>query len=121
MDSNTWWMIGVLFLLMVVYIIVKGGSAQGFRGAADDQKIDEYRVRELRLTIWYNRSANSATVNLDNFERDGVAHITAFVTDPITNEVQRKAEGKVVIAGPAVVRCKHGTNEVVSWTYLKTK
>lgn len=118
---DNWWFLVALFLLLVVYVIVNGSGMQSFKGAADDQKIDEYRVRELRLTIWYNRSANSATVNLDNFERDGVAHITAFVTDPITNEVQRKAEGKVVIAGPAVVRCKHGTNEVVSWTYLKTK
>ena len=119
---DNWWFLVALFLLLVVYVIVNGSGMQSFKGAADDQKkIDEYRVRELRLTIWYNRSANSATVNLDDFERDGVAHITAFVTDPITNEVQRKAEGKVVIAGPAVVRCKHGTNEVVSWTYLKTK
>ena len=42
-----------------------------------------------------------------------------FVTEPPKNEIERQAEGKWADAGPAVVKIRKNTNEVISWRYIK--
>ena len=114
-----WMLIGMLFLLMVIYIIMSVGNSNFRMGPVEKDEIVEYQADTLMLRMYYGRAAHSATADLDDFEKDGIIRVVAFLTQPVENEVQRQTEGHWVDAGKAIVRVKKGTNEVVSWTYIR--
>ena len=113
-----WLIIGILFLLMVIYAIMNSGMGQMWQKPGEN-KVEEFMAKNLRLTVYYDRKERSAIVDFRDFDKYGIIYITAFLTEPVRNEVQRQVEGKMVDAGPAIVRCKAGTNEVLGWTYKK--
>lgn len=113
-----WLLIGMLFLLMVIYAIMNSGMGQMWQ-KPEENKIEEFAAENLRLTVYYDRKERSAIANFKDFDKYGIIYITVFLTEPVSNEVQRQVEGKTVDAGPAIVRCKAGTNEVLGWTYKK--
>ena len=82
-------------------------------------EVDEYVVEDLRLRVFFGRAGRSAMANFDDFDKWGRIYLSCFVPELPRNEVERQIEGKMTMAGRAIVRCKKGTHDVVSWTYLK--
>ena len=117
MDSQTLMLIILVIVLIFVYKVM---SSVGMKKMANQEsEIEEYMAQELELKIFYDKGKRQAIANLDTFEKDGKISVVMFLTEPPQNEVQRMTEGKWVKGGPALVRVRKGTNEVVSWTYIK--
>lgn len=114
-----WMLIGLLFLLIVIYIVMNVSRMGGVIQPSVKLEIEDYQADELMLKIYYGRQERFATADLQDFEKDGTIWITVFETEPVVNEVQRQAEGKWVRAGKAIVRCDKNTGRVLSWTHIE--
>lgn len=122
MGSNVvWWILIILILIFIWKFVVPfwKGFVDGYSQARGIPVEKDYRANKLLLKIYYGRGAGSAVADLDEWERTGVIRVVIFSTKTPTNEVERQLEGKWADAGPAIVRIKEGTNEVVAWQYFK--
>jgi len=115
MDSQTLILIILVVVLIFIYKVMSSVSMK----MANQEKEEEYLAQKLLLKVYFDREKRSAIADLGEFDKTGVIRIVMFLTEPPKNEIERQAEGKWADAGPAVVKIKKDTNEVISWKYIK--
>ena len=113
------WLLGIIICIFIYKFAIHfwKGFVDGFQGRVPE--VEEFRADKLLVKIYFGRQARSASADLREWERTGVIRVTAFVTELPKNELERQAEGKWANAGPAIVRIRKGTDEVVSWQLIR--
>lgn len=115
MDSQTLMLIILVIVLIFIYKVMSSVSTK----AANQEKDEEYVAQKLLIKVFFDRGKRSTIADLGEFDKTGVIRVVMFVTERAKNEVERQAEGKWADAGPAVVKIRKDTNEVISWRYIK--
>lgn len=116
MNDQMWMLIILIVILIFIYKVM---SSVGTKMANQEKEEEEYVAQKLLLKVFFDRGKRSAIADLGEFDKTGVIRIVMFVTEPPKNEIERQAEGKWADAGPAVVKIRKNTNEVISWRYIK--
>ncbi len=116
MNDQMWMLIILVIILIFIYKVM---SSVGTKMANQERNEEEYIAQKLLLKVYFDREKRSAIADLGEFDKTGVIRVIVFVTEPPKNEIDRMAEGKWADAGPAVVKVKKDTNEVISWKYIK--
>ena len=106
------WALGIAFLACVIYIVVPAS----WWNKLVDKGIDEYRVKQMILTVYYGQETNRAVLSMDS---TGVAFVTAWFKEPADTLTRRENEGKKLNMGPAIIKCVKDTDEIISWTIIR--
>lgn len=69
--------------------------------------------------MFFGRDDEYVYADTRDYNETAEIGVTLIVRQPASSEIERQADGQWLDAGPAIVRVIAGTDEVVSWTYIR--